>query len=155
MRGKRENKEKLERVRVSVRVRPFNSQENPSSPIESIDVKHGITNVLKEYDKKIFNYDHVYPEKSTQADIFEESSKEVIKPVLNGYHGTIFAYGQTGTGKTYIMVGEFKNQENKGIIPRSFDYIFDQVKHKYNVTVSFIQIYIEQIQNLLVLQKNI
>ena len=153
MRGKRENKEKLERVRVSVRVRPFNSQENPSSPIESIDVKHGITNVLKEYDKKIFNYDHVYPEKSTQADIFEESSKEVIKPVLNGYHGTIFAYGQTGTGKTYIMVGEFKNQENKGIIPRSFDYIFDQVKqdieHKYNFTASFIQIYIEQIQDLL------
>ena len=56
MRGKRENKEKLERVRVSVRVSPFNSQKNPSSPIESIDVKHGIINVLKEYDKKTFNY---------------------------------------------------------------------------------------------------
>ena len=142
MRGK---KEKFERVRVSVRVRPFNSQEKeigPTSPIESIDVKHGIINVLKEYDKKTFNYDHVYPEKSTQEEIFEETSKEVVKSVLNGYHGTIFAYGQTGTGKTYTMVGEFRDQKNKGIIPRSFDYIFDQVKqdkeHKYNITVSFI-----------------
>ena len=156
MRGKKENKEKFERVKVSVRVRPFNSQEkeiDPTSPIESIDTKHGIINVLKEYDKKTFNYDHVYPEKSTQEEIFDETSKEVVKSVLSGYHGTIFAYGQTGTGKTYTMVGEFRDQKNKGIIPRSFDYIFDQVKqdkeHKYNVTVSFIQIYIEQIQDLL------
>ena len=51
------------------------------------------------------------------------------------------------------MVGDFKDQENKGIIPRTFDYIFEQVKqdkeHKYNIVVSFIQIYIEQIQDLL------
>ena len=150
------NKGKLERVRVSVRVRPFNEQEksiDPTSPIESVDSKNGIINVLKEYDKKTFNYDNVFPEQSKQSEIFEETSKEVVKSVLKGYNGTIFAYGQTGTGKTYTMVGEFKNQENKGIIPRAFDYIFEQIKqdkeHKYNVTVSFIQIYIEQIQDLL------
>jgi hypothetical protein len=156
MKGNKENKGKLERVRVSVRVRPFNSQEksiDPTTPIESVDEKNGIINVMKEYDKKTFNYDNVFPEKSNQTEIFEQTSKEVVKSVLKGYNGTIFAYGQTGTGKTYTMVGEFKNQENKGIIPRAFDYIFDQIKqdkeYKYNVTVSFIQIYIEQIQDLL------
>ena len=147
---------KLERVRVSVRVRPFLPNEkaiDPTSPIESVDTKHNIINIVKEYDKRTFTYDHVYPEKSNQSEIFEDTSKEVVKSVLKGYNGTIFAYGQTGTGKTYTMVGDFKNQENKGIIPRSFDYIFEQTKqdkeHKYNILVSFIQIYIEQIQDLL------
>ena len=157
MKNNKESKEsKLERVKVSVRVRPFLPSEkaiDPTSPIESVDTKHNLINILKEYDKKTFTYDHVYPEKSTQAEIFEETSKEVVTSVLKGYNGTIFAYGQTGTGKTYTMVGDFKDQKNKGIIPRSFDYIFEQVKqdkeHKYNITVSFIQIYIEQIQDLL------
>ena len=154
MKSNKENK--FERVRVSVRVRPFLPNEkaiDPTTPIESVDTKNNIINIIKEYDKKTFTYDHVYPEKSTQSEIFDDTSKEVVKSVLKGYNGTIFAYGQTGTGKTYTMVGDFKNNINKGIIPRSFDYIFDQVKqdkeHKYNIVVSFIQIYIEQIQDLL------
>ena len=88
------NKGKLERVRVSVRVRPFNEQEksiDPTSPIESVDSKNGIINVLKEYDKKTFNYDNVFPEQSNQSEIFEETSKEVVKSVLKGYNGSIFA----------------------------------------------------------------
>ena len=72
---------------------------------------------------------------------------------MKGYNGTIFAYGQTGTGKTYTMVGDFEHKTNRGIIPRAFDYIFEKVKedkeHKYNIMVSFIQIYLESIQDLL------
>ena len=59
MKSNKENK--LERVRVSVRVRPFLQSEkeiDPTSPIESIDTKHSIINILKEYDKKTFTYDH-------------------------------------------------------------------------------------------------
>ena len=146
---------KLERVQVSVRVRPFldDVKKDPTSPIESIDKKRNVINILKEYDKKTYTYDHIYPMESNQSEIFEETSKEVVKSVLKGYNGTIFAYGQTGTGKTYTMVGDFKNQKDKGIIPRAFDYIFEQTKqdkeHKYNILISFIQIYIEQIQDLL------
>ena len=149
------NKEKFERVQVSVRVRPFldDVKKDPTSPIESIDKKNGSISISKEYDKKNFTFDHIYPMDSNQEEIFNDTSKEVVKSVLKGYNGTIFAYGQTGTGKTYTMVGEFKNQKDKGIIPRAFDYIFEQVKqdkeHKYNILVSFIQIYIEQIQDLL------
>ena len=76
--------------------------------------------------------------------------------MLDGYNGTIFAYGQTGTGKTYTMVGEFEDNKLKGIIPRAFDYIFEKVKQtqqgdkssKYSVSIAFIQIYLETIQDL-------
>ena len=72
---------------------------------------------------------------------------------MQGYNGTIFAYGQTGTGKTYSMVGDFHSQKNKGIIPRAFDYIFEHVQndqeYQYNIYVSFIQIYLESISDLL------
>ena len=90
---------------------------------------------------------------SSQKEIYETSARTVVDSVLKGYNGTIFAYGQTGTGKTYTMVGDFTNKNNKGIIPRSFDQIFETIKtdldNKYNIYLSFIQIYLETIQDLL------
>jgi len=81
---------------------------------------------------------------------------------LKGYNGTIFAYGQTGSGKTYTMVGDFNNKTKSGIIPRAINYIFDQMNKitnnqegknqsgdKFSVYVSFIQLYLESIQDLL------
>ena len=80
---------------------------------------------------------------------------------MKGYNGTIFAYGQTGTGKTYTMVGDYDKKNNKGIIPRAFNYIFNEInkikeeeksdenRNKYNIYLSFIQIYLETIQDLL------
>ena len=150
------SKSKIERVRVSIRIRPFNEDEkrrDPSCPLENIDPKNNTLTIKREYDKKHFSYDHIFPMTTEQISIFETTSKEVVKSVLNGYNGTIFAYGQTGSGKTYTMVGNFDNQETKGIIPRSFDYIFNEIKkdkeHKYNIKISFIQIYLETIQDLL------
>jgi len=68
---------------------------------------------------------------------------------LNGYNGTILAYGQTGTGKTYSMVGNFEDNKDKGIIPRSFEYIFSEAENKkefkYNISLAFIQIYLETV----------
>ena len=156
MRRNKDKSTKQERVQVSVRIRPFSESEkeiDPSTPIKAIDQKNSSLKIQKEYDTKTFSYDHIYPEESNQAEIFEETSKNVVKSVLSGYNGTIFAYGQTGTGKTYTMVGEFSDEINKGIIPRAFDYIFENVKqdkeHKYNIKISFIQIYLEHIQDLI------
>ena len=59
-----------------------------------------------------------------QQEIFDFTSKEVIKNVIKGYNGTIFAYGQTGSGKTYTIEGEFENDNNRGIIPRAFEYLY-------------------------------
>ena len=72
-----------------------------------------------------------------------------MESVLHGYNGTIFAYGQTGSGKTYTMVGEFDNPQIRGIIPRSFDYIFNRIKKlqkedttsKYNILANYIYKY--------------
>ena len=150
------SKIKIERVKVSIRIRPFNEDEkrrDSSTPIENVDTKTNSITIKKEYDKKNFSYDHIFPMTTDQLTIFETTSKEVIKSVLGGYNGTIFAYGQTGSGKTYTMVGNFDNPQTKGIVPRSFDYIFNEIKkdkeHKYNIMISFIQIYLETIQDLL------
>ena len=150
------SKSKTERVKVSIRIRPFNDDEkklDPTSPVEIVDQKNNVMTINREFDKKNFSFDNIFPMESSQISIFDTTSKEVVNSVLKGYNGTIFAYGQTGSGKTYTMVGNFENEELKGIIPRSFDYIFEEIKkdkeHKYNIKISFIQIYLETIQDLL------
>ena len=79
---------------------------------------------------------------------------------MKGYNGTIFAYGQTGSGKTFTMVGDFNNKSKGGIIPRSINYIYKEMNKiineegnpnnsKFSLYLSFIQIYLESIQDLL------
>jgi kinesin family protein 3/17 len=93
---------------------------------------------------KSFTFDHTYDWHATQELIFNQTAKPILESVMEGYNGTIFAYGQTGTGKTYTMEGE-DNQQEKGIIPRSIDWIFSNIKSYTNqqflVRVSFVEIY--------------
>lgn len=76
---------------------------------------------------------------------------------MQGYNGTIFAYGQTGTGKTFTMEGVSDKADLKGIIPRSIDWIFNSIKsysdQNFLVRVSFVEIYNEEVIDLL--NKNI
>jgi hypothetical protein len=76
---------------------------------------------------------------------------------MQGYNGTIFAYGQTGTGKTFTMEGVADKAELKGIIPRSIEWIFNSIKsysdQEFLVRVSFVEIYNEEVIDLL--NKNI
>ena len=60
----------------------------------------------------------VYEPDSTQEDVYETAAKPIVKDVLDGYNGTIFAYGQTSSGKTYTMEGVLQDKEDMGIIPR-------------------------------------
>jgi len=96
--------------------------------------------------------DQVIEPSLTNKLIFEELFKPNIYHVLNGINMTIFAYGQTSTGKTYTMQGEFPN--NPGIIPLTLEEIFDQIKKDKDIIdsqigVSFIEIYNESINDLL------
>ena len=156
---KKNDENKSERVLCYVRIRPFTKDElarDNTTPIEAIDTKNNSMTVKKEFEKKNYNYDKIFPENSNQSEIFTVAGKNVIDSVLEGYNGTIFAYGQTGSGKTYTMVGEFENEEKKGIIPRSFDYIFQKISDLkksdensiFSISIAFIQIYIENIQDL-------
>ena len=77
----------------------------------------------------------------------------LVEGVLDGYNGTVFAYGQTGCGKSYTMMGVENPAANKGVIPRAFDHIFDHVavstEVKYLLSASYLEIYNEEVRDLL------
>lgn len=87
-------------------------------------------------------------------DLYRHVALPVVEKVLNGYNGTIFAYGQTGTGKTYTMAGLQKADDTKGIIPNTFSHIFTQIgrasgEKSFVVTVTYLEIYNEDVRDLL------
>jgi kinesin family member 5 len=92
---------------------------------------------------------------SQQADIFDFSIRSTVEDVMNGYNGTVFAYGQTGAGKSYTMMGDMDDSEKKGIIPRITEQIFDAIlvhgsaTIEYTVGISYLEIYMERIRDLL------
>jgi len=91
---------------------------------------------------------------STQTEVFASTLKPVINDVMNGFESTVFAYGQTGTGKTHTMEGEIgADLESEGIIPRSAREIFRRLEHeKYlesEVFCSYLEIYNEELSDLL------
>jgi kinesin family protein 3/17 len=85
-----------------------------------------------------------------QKDLYDETFRPLVDSVLQGYNGTIFAYGQTGTGKTYTMEGIAKDPVCQGVIPRSFEHIFNHIAQsrdrQYLVRASYLEIYKEQIR---------
>jgi len=99
-----------------------------------------------------FNFDRIFPPSSTQNDIYDFGVKGIIDSVLDGYNGTVLAYGQTSSGKTYTMQGEMDEERKQGIIPRMISHVF---KHIYKnedtdfmIKVSMIEIYQEKIRDL-------
>jgi len=96
---------------------------------------------------KNFAYDAVYPMNCTQAAIYEQTVFGLVESVVEGYNGTIFAYGQTGCGKTFTMMGGQEREELKGIIPRTFSHIVNIIEstkdRQFLVSCSFIEIYNE------------
>nr|AGU10931.1 Kinesin motor domain [uncultured organism] len=93
---------------------------------------------------------------SRQKDVFDFSIKPTVDDILNGYNGTVFAYGQTGAGKSYTMMGtDIDNDEGRGVIPRIVQQIFASILAspstiEYTVRVSYMEIYMEKIRDLLV-----
>lgn len=83
----------------------------------------------------------------------------MVDSVLAGFNGTIFAYGQTGTGKTFTMEGLRGDEEKKGVIPRSFEHIFSHIAQskdeQYLVRASYLEIYQEEIRDLLAKNQNV
>jgi hypothetical protein len=81
----------------------------------------------------VFNFDFVGEEELDQETLFAKVGKPIADCCLEGYNGSLFAYGQTGAGKTYTINGNFTgddsfsivNDKNRGIMPRAFEYIFD------------------------------
>ena len=106
-----------------------------------------------------FTFDQVFGFESKQVDIYNLVARPIVDSVLEGYNGTIFAYGQTGTGKTYTMEGVRSQPENRGIIPNSFAHIFGHIAKaekgtNFLVRISYMEIYQEMIRDLLAKDKD-
>ncbi|XP_049804535.1 kinesin-like protein KIF3A [Schistocerca nitens] len=151
----------VENVRVVVRVRPMNEKEKSSgyrqiTTVDSVNATISVVNPQADElePPKIFTFDVVFDTDATQLDVYNETARPIVDKVVLGYNGTIFAYGQTGTGKTYTMEGNSSAPELKGIIPNSFAHIFGYIAkangdRKFLVRVSYIEIYNEEIRDLL------
>ena len=96
-----------------------------------------------------FRFDRILGENATQADVYDSAAQEIVSDVLKGYNGTILAYGQTGAGKTHTLSSI--RTESIGIIPRAAQQVFGEasIENGYRVRLSYLQIYCEQIQDLL------
>ena len=102
---------------------------------------------------KIFSFDKVFGAYSTQEEVFESMASPIVNETLAGFNCTIFAYGQTGTGKTHTMEGDISSEENSGIVPRSVKAILEQLEasgSEFTIRVSFLELYNEELQDLLV-----
>nr|XP_020495566.1 kinesin-like protein KIF3C isoform X1 [Labrus bergylta] len=151
-----------ESVKVVVRCRPLNRKEESNGPAGTIiqmDLRLGQV-ILRNprapssEPQKTFTFDAVYDANSKQRDLYDESVRPLIDSVLDGFNGTIFAYGQTGTGKTYTMQGAWLDPEKRGVIPNAFDHIFTHISRsqsdrQYLVRASYLEIYLEEVRDLL------
>ncbi|KAI5605657.1 hypothetical protein POPTR_001G416300v4 [Populus trichocarpa] len=147
-------------IRVFCRVRPLLPEDSPgadgkdvSYPTTTEALGRGI-DLTQNGQKYSFTFDKVFMPDSTQEDVFVEIS-QLVQSALDGYKVCIFAYGQTGSGKTYTMMGKPGNLEQKGLIPRSLEQIFQTRQSlqsqgwKYEMQVSMLEIYNETIRDLL------
>eukprot|EP00794_Sanderia_malayensis_P017022 gene17022-18736_t len=152
-------KKASECVKVIIRCRPMNEKEVSAAHdrVVDMDVKRGavmLKNPLKASDApRDFTFDAVYDWNSKQRDIYDETFSPLVDSVLDGYNGTIFAYGQTGTGKTFTMEGVRGDPDLRGVIPNSFDHIFTHISRTHDqqflVRASYLEIYQEEIKDLL------
>lgn len=143
-----------------VRCRPMNGKEKAASydKVVDVDVKLGQVSVknprgVAHEMPKTFTFDAVYDWNAKQFELYDETFRPLVDSVLQGFNGTIFAYGQTGTGKTYTMEGVRGDPEKRGVIPNSFDHIFTHISRSQNqqylVRASYLEIYQEEIRDLL------
>ena len=158
-----------ENIKCYVRCRPLNSRELEINA-NCIEISKDKTSITLKNNDHNYIYDKIFPAETNQETIFEEIGLPLLKKFLSGYNSTIFAYGQTGTGKTHTIIGPLESlfddkNENFGLIPNILNYLFDQKEEakkiikesskekvenvEYNLSCSCIEIYNEQLIDLL------
>ncbi len=152
---------------VAVRIRKLNKKEIEYSVNETIkkidrdtiiiteptdeirDLDNEITKQLK-MKQNYFSFDFIFEKEATQEEIYLNTCKILLEEVLEGYNATIFAYGATGSGKTYTMVG---NGENPGIMVRVVSDLFSMIElkknKKINIKVMYVEVYNENTYDLI------
>ena len=149
-------------ILVAVRVRPLSQKEQLISTDESITVENKNIIILKDPNgyinpnhirskEQFLTYDYAFDKNETQENIFNNTTKFLINGVVNGYNATVFAYGATGAGKTYTMLG---SDENPGIMHYTLKELFKEIKlhpeREFKIKLWYLEIYNENIRDLLV-----
>ncbi|XP_034695034.1 kinesin-like protein KIN-5C [Vitis riparia] len=163
----RHEKEKGVNVQVLLRCRPFSEEElrnNAPQVVTCNDYQREVAvsqSIAGKHIDRVFTFDKVFGPSAQQKDLYEQAVIPIVNEVLEGFNCTIFAYGQTGTGKTYTMEGECKRSKSgpngelppeAGVIPRAVQQIFDTLESQnaeYSVKVTFLELYNEEITDLL------
>ncbi|NXO57844.1 KIF6 protein, partial [Aramus guarauna] len=147
-----------ETIRVYARVKPLGRRQQAG--IYSVDDEKSLSNleivvprdladgfVNNKRERYKFKFQKIFDQEAKQDVVFDSIAKPVAECVLAGYNGTIFAYGQTGSGKTFTITGGAERYSDRGIIPRTLSYIFDQLQKDsskvYTTHVSYLEIYNE------------
>ncbi|XP_044080308.1 centromere-associated protein E isoform X2 [Neovison vison] len=137
-------------VAVCVRVRPLNNREEALGGDTQVYWKTDNNAIYQVDGSKSFNFDRVFHSNETTKNVYEEIAVPIIDSAIQGYNGTIFAYGQTASGKTYTMMG---SEDYLGVIPRAIHDIFQKIKkfpdREFLLRVSYMEIYNETITDLL------
>ncbi|XP_047442590.1 kinesin-like protein KIF1A isoform X8 [Mugil cephalus] len=153
-------------VKVAVRVRPFNSREMAKESKCIIQMSGNTTTIInpkQAKDNKSFNFDYSYWSHTTPEDVnyasqmlvYKDIGEEMLLHAFEGYNVCIFAYGQTGAGKSYTMMGKQDVKDQQGIIPLLCEDLFTKISDNtdnsmsYSVEVSYMEIYCERVRDLL------
>ncbi|KAI7809964.1 putative kinesin-1 heavy chain, partial [Triplophysa rosa] len=142
-------------IKVVCRFRPLNSSEVKRGD-KYIAKFQGEDNVV--IGGKPYAFDRVFQSNTTQEQVYKACAQDIVKDVLGGYNGTIFAYGQTSSGKTHTMEGNLHDTDAMGIIPRIvqdiFNYIYSMDENlEFHIKVSYFEIYLDKIRDLLDVSK--
>ncbi|XP_026055821.1 kinesin-like protein KIF1B isoform X9 [Carassius auratus] len=153
-------------VKVAVRVRPFNSRETSKESKCIIQMQGNSTTILNPKNPKeppkSFSFDYSYwshtspddPSFASQSLVYNDIGKEMLQHAFEGYNVCIFAYGQTGAGKSYTMMGK-QEEGQEGIIPQLCEELFEKINDNnneeisYSVEVAYMEIYCERVRDLL------
>ncbi|XP_029362773.1 kinesin-like protein KIF1B isoform X3 [Echeneis naucrates] len=154
-------------VKVAVRVRPFNSREMSKESKCIIQMQGNTTTIVNpkapKEPAKTFSFDYSYWSHTTPEDpcfasqnlVYNDIGKEMLQHAFEGYNVCIFAYGQTGAGKSYTMMGK-QEEGQEGIIPMLCEDLFEKINDdcnkedlSYSVEVSYMEIYCERVRDLL------
>ncbi|XP_077206378.1 kinesin-like protein KIF11 [Paroedura picta] len=165
--GAVKKEEKGKNIQVVVRCRPFNLSERKGNSYSVVDCEHarkevvvrtgGITDKTA---RKTYTFDMVFGAQAKQIEVYRSVMCPILDEVLMGYNCTVFAYGQTGTGKTFTMEGERSPNEEytweedplAGVIPRTLHQIFEKLGEsgtEFSLKVSLLEIYNEELFDLL------
>ncbi|KAM6395024.1 kinesin heavy chain [Rhynochetos jubatus] len=142
-------------IKVLCRFRPLNQAEILRGD-KFLPVFQGDDSVV--VGGKPYVFDRVFPPNTTQEQVYHACAMQIVKDVLAGYNGTIFAYGQTSSGKTHTMEGKLHDPQQMGIIPRIAQDIFNHIYSmdenlEFHIKVSYFEIYLDKIRDLLDMTK--